>query len=46
MYDWKNRMQKIAGHFAEQLHAIRTGTVDRGVNPTTVCVGVPPMSVE
>jgi ribosome recycling factor len=31
MYDWKNRMQKIARHFAEQLHAIRTGTVDRGV---------------
>ena len=94
-------MQKIARHFAEQLHGIRTGTVDRGViqtvrvdlqgnavpisrlgvikmqgdrilvlpfdratvpaivkalsesrmsayalNPTTVCVSVPPMSVE
>jgi ribosome recycling factor len=101
MYDWKPRMQKIARHFAEQLHGIRSGTVDRGViqtvrvdlqgnavpisrlgaikmqgnriliqpfdratvpaivkalgesrmsayalNPTTVCVSVPPMSVE
>jgi hypothetical protein len=31
MYDWKPKMQKIARHFAEQVHGIRTGTVDRGV---------------
>jgi ribosome recycling factor len=34
MYDWKPRMQKIARHFAEQLHGIRSGTVDRGVIQT------------
>jgi ribosome recycling factor len=31
MFDWRNRMQKIARHLAEQLQAIRSGTVDRGV---------------
>jgi ribosome recycling factor len=34
MYDWKPRMQKIAQHFAEQLHTIRSGAVDRGVVQT------------
>jgi ribosome recycling factor len=34
MYDWKPRMQKIARHFAEQLHGIRSGAVDRGVIQT------------
>jgi ribosome recycling factor len=34
MYDWRPRMEKTAGHLAEQLRGIRSGTVDRGVIQT------------
>jgi ribosome recycling factor len=34
MHDWKPKMQKVVGHFAEQVRGIRSGTISVGLIQT------------